>query len=43
MVQETRIWAERVAGAESLKVYAIDTGVVQCMEPKAMIPYPLPT
>jgi aspartate carbamoyltransferase catalytic subunit len=42
VVYQTRIRAERVASAESLKRYAIDSSVVQCMKPDAMILHPLP-
>jgi len=42
VVYQTRIRAERVASAENLRRYAIDSSVVQRMKPDAMILHPLP-
>jgi aspartate carbamoyltransferase catalytic subunit len=42
VVYQTRIRPERVADIKGLKRYAIDSAVVQCMKPDAMILHPLP-
>jgi len=42
VVYQTRIRPERVADREALKRYAIDSSVVRCMKPDALVLHPLP-
>ena len=42
VVYQTRIRPERVTDVQSLKQYTIDSSVVRCMKPDAMILHPLP-
>ena len=42
VIYQTRIRPERVADSRSLKRFAIDSSILRCMKPDAMILHPLP-